>query len=123
MSLPERYDAIIVGAGPVGTICALALARKGMSVALVEAEHEINRNPRAATALSDDAVQRLFQTRSRLDARDQLVSGLTFEQAFEFQRRRHLAKCLQILRAQRLRTGQLNRLRISMHAARQIFIV
>ncbi|MDB5519138.1 MAG: hypothetical protein JWQ17_5896, partial [Tardiphaga sp.] len=49
MSSTERYDAIIVGAGPVGTICALALARKGMSVALVEAEHEINRNPRAAT--------------------------------------------------------------------------
>jgi 3-(3-hydroxy-phenyl)propionate hydroxylase len=49
MSATENYDAIIVGAGPVGTICALALARKGMSVALVEAEHEINRNPRAAT--------------------------------------------------------------------------
>lgn len=49
MSLPERVDAIIVGAGPVGTICALGLARKGISVALVEAEHEINRNPRAAT--------------------------------------------------------------------------
>jgi 3-(3-hydroxy-phenyl)propionate hydroxylase len=49
MTSTERYDAIIVGAGPVGTICALALARKGMSVALVEAEHEINRNPRAAT--------------------------------------------------------------------------
>ncbi len=42
-------DAIVVGAGPVGAICALALARKGLSVTLVEAEHEINRNPRAAT--------------------------------------------------------------------------
>src|SRR5258708_29367191 len=37
------------GAGPVAAICALALARKGMSVALIEAEREINRNPRAAT--------------------------------------------------------------------------
>src|SRR5258708_28980212 len=37
------------GAGPVGAICALALARKGMSVALIDAEREINRNPRAAT--------------------------------------------------------------------------
>jgi 3-(3-hydroxy-phenyl)propionate hydroxylase len=45
----ERHDAIIVGAGPVGAICALALARKGMSVVLIEAEPEINRNPRAAT--------------------------------------------------------------------------
>jgi 3-(3-hydroxy-phenyl)propionate hydroxylase len=49
MSSTERHDAIVVGAGPVGTVCALALARKGMSVALVEAEREINRNPRAAT--------------------------------------------------------------------------
>jgi 3-(3-hydroxy-phenyl)propionate hydroxylase len=49
MSSAERHDAIIVGAGPVGAICALALARKGMSVALIEAEHQINRNPRAAT--------------------------------------------------------------------------
>src|SRR3569832_2078177 len=45
----QTYDAIVVGAGPVGAVCALALARKGMSVALSEAEHEINRNPRAAT--------------------------------------------------------------------------
>jgi 3-(3-hydroxy-phenyl)propionate hydroxylase len=49
MSSGERHDAIIVGAGPVGAICALALARKGLSVALIEAEPEINRNPRAAT--------------------------------------------------------------------------
>jgi 3-(3-hydroxy-phenyl)propionate hydroxylase len=49
MSSAEPHDAIVVGAGPVGAICALALARKGMSVALIEAEHQINRNPRAAT--------------------------------------------------------------------------
>jgi 3-(3-hydroxy-phenyl)propionate hydroxylase len=49
MSSVERHDAIVVGAGPVGAICALALARKGMSVALIEAEHQINCNPRAAT--------------------------------------------------------------------------
>jgi 3-(3-hydroxy-phenyl)propionate hydroxylase len=49
MSSTERHDAIVVGAGPVGAICALALARKGMSVVLIEAEAEINRNPRAAT--------------------------------------------------------------------------
>jgi 2-polyprenyl-6-methoxyphenol hydroxylase-like FAD-dependent oxidoreductase len=49
MSSDERHDAIVVGAGPVGAICALALARKGISVALIEAEPQINRNPRAAT--------------------------------------------------------------------------
>jgi 3-(3-hydroxy-phenyl)propionate hydroxylase len=49
MSRGESHEAIIVGAGPVGAICALALARQGISVALIEAEREINRNPRAAT--------------------------------------------------------------------------
>ena len=63
MSSGERQDAIVVGAGPVGAICALALARKGMSVALIEAELEINRSPRAATThpatldlLTDDGL-------------------------------------------------------------------
>jgi 3-(3-hydroxy-phenyl)propionate hydroxylase len=49
MTENSTQDAIVVGAGPVGAICALALARKGLSVTLLEAEHEINRNPRAAT--------------------------------------------------------------------------
>src|SRR5712692_4912543 len=39
----------IVGAGPVGVVAAIALARKDMRVALFEAEHEIDHSPRAAT--------------------------------------------------------------------------
>ena len=39
----------IVGAGPVGVVAALACARKGMQVALFEAEREIDHSPRAAT--------------------------------------------------------------------------
>ena len=39
----------IVGAGPVGVIAAIACARKGMQVALFEAEREIDHSPRAAT--------------------------------------------------------------------------
>src|SRR6266853_3657165 len=39
----------IVGAGPVGVVAAIACARKGMQVALFEAEREIDRSPRAAT--------------------------------------------------------------------------
>ena len=45
----ERYDAVVVGAGPVGAVCALSLARRGLSVAIIELEPEISRNPRAAT--------------------------------------------------------------------------
>lgn len=40
---------LVVGAGPVGVVGALALAQKGFVVTLVEAEAEIDRNPRAAT--------------------------------------------------------------------------
>jgi 3-(3-hydroxy-phenyl)propionate hydroxylase len=45
----DEFDVAVIGAGPVGVICALALARQGHSVLLVEAEPSVNRNPRAAT--------------------------------------------------------------------------
>jgi 3-(3-hydroxy-phenyl)propionate hydroxylase len=40
---------IVAGAGPVGAVLALALARAGLPVTLIEAETEINDSPRAAT--------------------------------------------------------------------------
>src|SRR5258706_539568 len=39
----------IVGAGPVGIVAAIACARKGMRVTLLEAERRIDHSPRAAT--------------------------------------------------------------------------
>ena len=50
MSGPVRrsYDLAVVGAGPVGSLCALAHARKGARVALLEA------NPRAARRLAGE---------------------------------------------------------------------
>ncbi|NLB18627.1 MAG: FAD-dependent oxidoreductase, partial [Syntrophomonadaceae bacterium] len=36
MSEEEKYDAIIVGAGPAGSACAYTLAREGKSVLLIE---------------------------------------------------------------------------------------
>jgi len=42
-------DVAVVGAGPVGVICALSLARRGVSVVLAEAELVVNSSPRAAT--------------------------------------------------------------------------
>jgi 3-(3-hydroxy-phenyl)propionate hydroxylase len=40
---------VVVGAGPVGTIAALACARAGMQVTLLEAEARIDDSPRAST--------------------------------------------------------------------------
>ncbi|HEY1961948.1 MAG TPA: FAD-dependent oxidoreductase [Rhizomicrobium sp.] len=41
-------DVIVVGAGPVGFLTAIGLARRGIRVALLEAEAGINSSPRAA---------------------------------------------------------------------------
>lgn len=46
--LPSSYDVAIVGAGPVGSLCALVHARKGARVALLEA------NPKAAGRLAGE---------------------------------------------------------------------
>ena len=47
-SSQDSYDVAIVGGGPVGSICALAHARKGQKVALFE------RNPKAASRLAGE---------------------------------------------------------------------
>src|SRR3990170_877426 len=45
----QRRNVIVVGAGPVGTVAALACARLGQSVALIEAQQRIDDSPRAST--------------------------------------------------------------------------
>jgi 3-(3-hydroxy-phenyl)propionate hydroxylase len=45
----QRRNVIVVGAGPVGTVAALACARLGLSVTLLEAYERINDSPRAST--------------------------------------------------------------------------
>ncbi|MFL6797705.1 MAG: FAD-dependent oxidoreductase [Xanthobacteraceae bacterium] len=43
------HSVLIAGAGPVGVVAALALARQGIAVGVCEAESEVNDSPRAAT--------------------------------------------------------------------------
>src|SRR4026207_2594523 len=45
----QRRNILVVGAGPVGSVAALAAARLGHSVTLLEAQARIDDSPRAAT--------------------------------------------------------------------------
>jgi 3-(3-hydroxy-phenyl)propionate hydroxylase len=45
----QRRNVIVVGAGPVGTVAALACARHGHTVTLLEAQTRIDDSPRAST--------------------------------------------------------------------------
>ena len=45
----KRFDVIVVGAGPVGLVCALKLARAKVDVLLLEAESELTQELRAST--------------------------------------------------------------------------
>jgi 3-(3-hydroxy-phenyl)propionate hydroxylase len=70
MPAHSEQTILIAGAGPVGVIAALALARQGVPVHVFEAESEVNSAPRAATThaatletfeglgLADDVIRR-----------------------------------------------------------------
>ena len=45
----QQWPVLIAGGGPVGVITALALARQGIAVHVLEAEGRVNDSPRAAT--------------------------------------------------------------------------
>src|SRR5215813_2720769 len=45
----QRRNILVVGAGPVGSVAALASARSGHTVTLLEAQHRIDDSPRAST--------------------------------------------------------------------------
>jgi 2-polyprenyl-6-methoxyphenol hydroxylase-like FAD-dependent oxidoreductase len=46
--MPEKRNVILVGAGPVGFLAALGLARQGVEVTILDCEEQVVRSPRAA---------------------------------------------------------------------------
>ncbi len=72
-----HYDVVIVGAGPTGSLCALAHARKGVRVALLEA------NPNASKRMAGEwlhppAVRMLHDVGIRLDTQARSTTGKGF---------------------------------------------
>ncbi|NYT19137.1 MAG: NAD(P)/FAD-dependent oxidoreductase [Methanosarcinales archaeon] len=55
--MKDRYDVIVVGAGPAGSIAATTAARKGLSVLLVEKRQEIGAPIRCAEGVSKIRLQ------------------------------------------------------------------
>ena len=47
--MPKPLRVVIVGAGPVGAVTALAMARQGIAVTVLEADQSYDEKPRAAT--------------------------------------------------------------------------
>ena len=73
----RRYDVAIVGAGPVGSLCALAHARKGARVALLEANPEASKRM-AGEWLHPPAVRMLREVGIRLDTQPRSTTGKGF---------------------------------------------
>ena len=73
----RRYDVVIVGAGPVGSLCALAHARKGARVALLEANPEVSKRM-AGEWLHPPAVRMLREVGIRLDTQSHSTTGKGF---------------------------------------------
>lgn len=104
----QKRQVIVVGAGPVGFLTALGLARQGVQVTVLDAEEEVVRSPRAAvyyhTTLSvlkklgmlDDAEAIGFQSTAfnmrwpdtgevmRADMRDALEAGQEIDHNLHF---------------------------------------
>ncbi len=57
--MKDKYDVVVVGAGPAGSSCAKHCAENGLSVIVLEKRPEVGAPKRCGEGLSDNAVKRL----------------------------------------------------------------
>ena len=73
----RHYDVVIVGAGPVGSLCAIAHARKGARIALLEANLKSSRRM-AGEWLHPPAVRILHELGIELEEHPRSTRGRGF---------------------------------------------
>ena len=61
MKIKDKYDVIVVGAGPAGSMAALHAAREGVEVLLLEKDREIGIPVRCAEAVGKEGVERILE--------------------------------------------------------------
>lgn len=57
MKLKDRYDVLVIGAGPAGAVAAQMVARRGLEVLLVEKRQEIGSPVRCGEAIDYDMIK------------------------------------------------------------------
>jgi 3-(3-hydroxy-phenyl)propionate hydroxylase len=92
-----RRNVLVVGAGPVGSVAALACARRGHSVTLLEAEERIDDCPRASTTQPPT-----LEILAELALIDEYVRVCLVARTFQFWDRRTL-ECIAEFDFERLR--------------------
>jgi digeranylgeranylglycerophospholipid reductase len=61
----RRYDVIVVGAGPAGSICAKTIANKGLDVLLIEKRREIGVPVRCAEGVTESGLKEFIEPDER----------------------------------------------------------
>ena len=79
MTASRDYDVVVVGAGPVGLVAALLLAKQGISVLLLEKERSMFPLPRAAHI--DHEIMRIFQS---INVAEEVASSSEVSTRYEF---------------------------------------
>ena len=75
----QKHDVLIIGLGPVGAILASLCARSGLSVKVIERDHEVYKEPRAIV-LDHEVVRQL----GLIDCADDVLAYSTPGQGYEF---------------------------------------
>ena len=59
--MKDRYDVVVVGAGPAGTTAARYVAMKGYSVLVLEKDRDVGMPVRCGEAVSDRSIEEFFE--------------------------------------------------------------